>query len=283
MLRSFYRQAAVCTLWLLLGLPLFALPPALAQESANAGPATSQQPPLGMEAAEQLRDPEALAELKRVTDFLTGLSRFQFAATIAYDVVQNDGRRLQFEKTGEVFLQRPDRLFAKVFLDDGRQRQFWYDGKTLSFAELPKNIHAQIQSPATIDGMLDMLEELARDPMPLADLLYSDLAPLEQRAEQADFVDSSLVDGRPCSHLAFRGETVDWQMWVEQGERPFIRKVAISYREQPGVPQFVAWLDEWQTPERFDDKLFSFSPPEGSLPIDVLMTKPLETRTGGQP
>ena len=283
MLGSFYRQATACTLWLLLGLPLFALPPALAQESTNAGPDTSLQSLPGMEADEQLRDPEALAELKRATDFLTGLPRFQFAATIAYDVVQSDGRRLQFEKTGEVFLQRPDRLFAKVFLDDGRQRQFWYDGKTLSFAELPKNIHARVQSPATIDGMLDMLEELVKDPMPLADLLYSDLNPLEQRAEEADFVDNSLIDGRPCSHLAFRGETVDWQLWVEQGERPFIRKVAISYREQPGVPQFVAWLNEWQTPERFDDKLFIFSPPEGSLPIDVLMPKPLETRTGGQP
>jgi hypothetical protein len=232
---------------------------------------------------EELRDPEALAELQRATDFLTALPRFQFAATIAYDVIQNDGRRLQFEKSGKLFLQRPDRLFADIYLDDGRHRQFWYDGKTLSFAERTQKLHTQVKAPATIDAMLDMLEGLLKDPMPLADLLYSDLSPLEQRAEEADVVDDSLVDGRLCRHLAFRGETVDWQIWVEQGERPFIRKLVINYREQPGEPQFVAWLDEWQTPEKFGDGQFTFNVPEGSQWIDVMMAKPPVTDEGGQP
>ena len=78
-----------------------------------------------------------------------------------------------------------------------------------------------------------MLEGLFKDPMPLADLFYSDLTPLAERAFEADVVGDSLVNGRPCRQLAFRGETVDWQIWVEQGATPFIRKLAISYREVP--------------------------------------------------
>ena len=140
------------------------------------------QPQEPQETGEDLRDPEALAELKRATDFLTALPRFQFEATVAYDVIQEDGRRLQFEKNGDISLQRPDRLFAEVHLDDGRHRQFWYDGKTLSIAERSKKLHTQTKAPPTIDGMLDMLEGLFKDPMPLADLLYSDLSPLDERA-----------------------------------------------------------------------------------------------------
>jgi hypothetical protein len=131
--------------------------------------------------------------------------------------------------------------------------------------------------------MLDMLETLFKDPMPLADLLYSDLSSLEERAIEADFVDENLVGSHLCSHLAFRGEVVDWQLWIDHGEQPFVRKLVISYREQPGEPQFTAWLDGWQMPDRFSDDLFTFVAPAGSTWIDVLINKPRSDENGGQP
>jgi hypothetical protein len=233
--------------------------------------------------ADDLRDPAALAELKRATDFLTALPRFRIKATVFYDVIQEDGRRLQFEKQGEICLQRPDRIFADVHLDDGRWRQLWYDGKTVNIAERSKNIHAGGKAPATIDQMLDMLEGRLKDPMPLSDLLYSDLRPLEARAQEADVVGDSTVGGRPCVHLAFRGETVDWQIWVEKGATPFVRKLVITYREQPGTPEYVAMLDVWETPERFADDRFTFVAPAGSQLIEVLVQAERPTGKGGQP
>ena len=269
----------ICLLGLLLWLPqtVIAADPAPAPVEAAAETDT--------EAADtaDLRNPEALAELKRATDFLTALPRFHFKAAVIYDVIQEDGRSLQFEKHGDVYLQRPDRLFAEVWLDDGRHRRFWYDGKTLGFAELTRNLHTKVKAPPAIDGMLDMLEGVLKDPMPLSDLLYSDLGPLEQRALEADVVGDSLVSGRPCRHLAFRGETVDWQIWVEQGATPFIRKVVISYREQPGTPQSSALLDFWETPERFSGDLFTFAAPAGSEWIDVMVPMPRRIEEGDQP
>jgi hypothetical protein len=260
---------------------LATLPCAAVAEPAGQTP--SGETSVSTESGEDLRDPEALAELSRATDFLTALQRFHIKARVIYDVVQEDGRRLQFEKHGNITLQRPDRMFAEVFLDDGRQRKFWFDGKILSFAELSRELHTQIKVPPTIDGMLDMLEVLLKDPMPLADLLYSDLDPIEQRALEADVVGDSLVNGRSCLQLAFRGETVDWQLWIEQGETPFIRKLAVSYREVPGVPQYVAWIDEWETPESFNDSLFTFVVPDGSQWINVMMPMPRRSGEGGQP
>jgi len=230
-----------------------------------------------------LRDPAALAELKRATDFLVALPNFRIKASVAYDVIQEDGRRLQFEKQGDIFLQRPNRLFVEVRLDDGRHRQLWYDGKTLSLAERSKKIHTQVDAPPTIDATLDMLEDLFKDPMPLADLLYSDLNPLAELAFEADVVGDSLVNGQPCQHLAFRGETVDWQIWVEQGATPFIRKLAISYREEPGTPQYVAALELWETPKSFSNDLFTFTAPADSEKIDIFVPAPNQSEAGGQP
>jgi hypothetical protein len=268
-----------CLLGLLLWLPHAVL---AADPAPASAPATAAVAPEADDDAD-LRDPTALAELKRATDFLTALPRFQFAAVVAYDVIQEDGRRLQFEKHGGVSLQRPDRLFADVRLDDGRHRQFWYDGKILSIAEYSKKLHTQSKAPPTLDGMLDMLEGVFKDPMPLADLLYNDLGPLEERALEADIVGDALVGGRPCTQLAFRGETVDWQMWVEQGERPFIRKVVVTYREQPGTPQYTAWLDDWQTPEKYSEDRFKFTVPADSQWVDLLLAPPQANKEGGQP
>lgn len=276
MIRTARQLIATCTLWGMLGVLLFCAGPTHAEQTTATETAETE------ESLEALRDPEALAELARATDFLTALPRFQIRAHVIQDVIQADGRRLQFEKQGEIFLQRPDRLHADVYLDDGRHRQFWYDGAVLSIAERSRNLHTRVKTPPTIDGMLDMLEELFDDPMPLADLLYSDLAPLEQRALEADVVGDSLVGGRPCLHLAFRGETVDWQLWVEQGEKPLIRKLAISYREIAGVPQYVAWIDDWEIPQQFDANRFTFVVPEGSQWISVLVPMQPPGEEGGE-
>lgn len=270
------RLIAACALWGVLGLFLGDVLPVYAGQTAL------QKTPPPVEKPQELRNPAAMAELNRATDFLMNQARFHFKATIAYDVIQEDGQRLQFERFGEVFLQRPDRLFADIHLDDGRHRQFWYDGKTLSFAERSKNLYTRIKVPPTIDAMLDMLEELLRDPMPLADLLYNDLSPLEKRVSEAEVAGDSMVDGRLCSQLAFRGETVDWQIWIDQGQAPLISKIAISYREQPGVPQYVAWLKEWDFPKSFSESLFTFIAPAGSQYIDVLVPRPLTSEKGGQ-
>jgi hypothetical protein len=232
---------------------------------------------------DNLRDPAAVAELKRATDFLTSLPRFHLKASIAYDVIQEDGRSLQYEKYGDVYLQRPDRFFAEVYLDDGRFRQIWYDGKMLSLAERSKNVYTRIKAPPNIDATLDMMEGLFKDPQPLSDLYYSDLSPLDKLALEADVVGDSRVNDWPCTHLSFRGKTVDWQIWIEKGAKPFIRKLVISYREEPGTPQTVALLNLWETPDRFSEEMFNFTAPADSQWIDVLVPMSRKTKEGGQP
>ena len=253
------RTILLCALCVLLGALLFSGVPALAEETS----------PGNLETAE-LRDPEAIAELNRATSFLMEAPQFHINIHVVYDVIQKDGRRLQFEKHGEIYVQRPNRLFADIFLDNERQRTFWYDGEKLSIAEKKQGIHTQIRASKTIDATLDLLEQLHSDPMPLADILYNDLTPLSVNAVEADIVDDSLVSGIKCTHLAFRGETVDWQIWVDQSERPLIRKISVSYRTMPGVPQYTAWINNWVLPDDISENLFQFTAPEGSSFIKML-------------
>jgi hypothetical protein len=272
MKRNFKGAALLCCLFVWTALAV-----------APASAAEAEGPEADASSVADFRDPEALAELKKATDFLVAQPRFNFTARIFYDVIQDDGRRLQFEKTGEITLQRPNQLYVESRHDDGTWRKLWYQGETLSIADLSKNLHTQVKAPPSTDETLDMLEDLIREPQPLADLLYSDLGHLEEHAIEADVVGDSILDGQPCVHLAFRGETIDWQIWVEQSGTPFIRKVALSYREAPGNPQYVALINDWETPGKYSDKVFKFAAPKDSQWIKVLMSAPRLSKEGGQP
>ncbi len=226
-------------------------------------------------------DGEALAILKKATDYLTGLDRFRLKATLVKDVVQESGQKLQFGSTLEVTVQRPNRMFTLRMDDDGDIRRFWYDGKTATMHDEKENVYGQIPVPDTIDEMLDYLETVIEDPRPLTDLLYNDLSFLPDRALSGMYVDVSFVENIACDHLAFRGESVDWQVWVDRGKNPFIRKVVITYKKLLGEPQFAAYLEQWDIQPEISDALFQFSPPEGARQIRVVVFQKRDDEKGG--
>ena len=72
-----------------------------------------------------------------------------------------------------------------------------------------------------------------------------------------------------CHHLAFRQEGLDWQIWIEDGDKPVPRKLVITYKELPGRPQFVALLGKWDMAAIASDDLFVFKTPEGVKKINL--------------
>lgn len=228
-------------------------------------------------------DDEAVNTLKGAIEFLEGIERFEIKARVIYDVVQEDGRRLQFEKQTRLIQQRPNKLFVERLRDDGNVRKFWYDGSHVSILSEEKNAYAQLKAPGTIDETLDMFEGLFNEPHPLADLLYSDLGHLLELPEEAYYVGSSNVGSFQCSHLVFRNTNLDWQIWVQKGELPFIRKVVITYRNKPGIPQFVGYLDSWLTPASINPNVFAFTPPKEAERLAILLPPAVTADRGGQP
>jgi hypothetical protein len=85
-----------------------------------------------------------------------------------------------------------------------------------------------------------------------------------------------------CDHLAFRGESVDWQVWIDRGENPLIRKIVITYKELPGEPQISARLDDWDIQPQLADAIFQFTPPEDARRIQVLGSKRPEYQQRGE-
>ena len=218
-------------------------------------------------------DKEALEILQKATDYMASLTQFLLKGHKTTDVVDESGQKLQFSSSFEVSLKRPDHIFASQTDDDGIRHYFWYDGKSATMYDEGKKVYGKIRVPETIDDMLDYLETVMKFPFPLADLFYNDLSHLSDSPLSGKFVDVSYLEGVACDHLAFRGESVDWQLWVDRGEKPFFRKIVLTYKELPGEPQLSARLSEWDIEPSFSDTLFQFSVPEGARQIQVLGSK----------
>ena len=102
--------------------------------------------------------PEALAALEKMGGFLRTLQTFTLRADTTIDEVLDDtGQKIQFGGTVEYHVRLPDHLRADI-ASDRKQRQFFYDGKTLTLYGQRVQYYASVPAPPTIRETLAMAE-----------------------------------------------------------------------------------------------------------------------------
>jgi hypothetical protein len=211
-------------------------------------------------------DPEATAVLKRMADYIGGLSQFTASTRNTLEVVTLEGEKLQFDAAAEVAVQRPNRLRA-VRNGDQQAQTLYYDGATLTLVDRSggKERHASLPAPATIEGALDLARAQFDLEAPFGDLLYRDAyAILMSDVVSGRYIGTTLVDGVRCHHLAFRGTQTDWQLWVADGAQPYPRKMVITSKWMTGAPQFTMVAGDWNAQARLGADGFTYKPGKGA-------------------
>jgi hypothetical protein len=150
---------------------------------------------------------------------------------------------------------------------DRKQRQFFYDGKTLTLYGQRVKYYASVPAPPTIREMLEVAEQKYGLELPLADLFFwgTDKAHPED-IKTAIYVGPGWIGGVLCDHYAFRQEEADWQLWIERSDTPLPRKLVITTTDEEEQPQFVAVLT-WNLAPQLDDAMFTFVPPADAQKI----------------
>ncbi len=132
-------------------------------------------------------------------------------------------------------------------------------------------LYAQKEMTADIDTAVDRLFERFGFSVPTADLIYADpYSTLTESVDTGFVVGLHTVQGVRCHHLAFSQESIDWQIWIEDGPRPLPRKLLITYKEEPGSPQYEVQLSHWDLGPRISDAYFEFDPPAGAGRMEFL-------------
>jgi hypothetical protein len=237
--------------------------------------AGAQEPAPGPSSNPPARSVEARAEqeLKRMGEFLAKLPKFALEAEETFDEVPDGELRRQLTNVRRVAVERPNHLAADA-TGDTLNRASWYDGRTVTVLDKEHNVYATIEAPGTIDATFDKLTDEYGVVLPLIDILYSD--PYAVLSESVTYGATWAFTRRrasPCHHLAFSQPTIEWQVWIDAGDKPLPRKLAISYVQEPGEPQYTAVIRRWTLEAPVPEGLFTFEASERAQKIDVRAVK----------
>lgn len=215
-------------------------------------------------------DEHALRILRDMGTFLSSASAFSFEAELEYDAVMADGQKILYGARNRMWIRRPDRMRA-YYVGDERESRVVYNGRTIIVHDLGRNVYATTQVPPKIGEALDVVFDRFGFSVPIADFLYEDPAEvLLASVDDGYYAGRHAVDGVFCHHLAFTQEAIDWQIWIEDGPQPVPRKLVITYKSEPGSPQYIARIGSWDFEPRLSESFFEYRPPADAGEIEFL-------------
>lgn len=236
---------------------------------------------LAMVAAVGEKKPDARQIMMRMADYLSKAPNWSVTVHSAYDAVQPDGAKVEWNDVRKVTLVRPDRLRVETERSDGAHTLVVFDGKQITTFDETAKVYAQAPHPGTVD---DAVVYFVRDlgmRLPLAVLLLSRFPEeLQQRVQSVNYVEKTMTLGVPADHIVGRTATVDFQLWIAEGDRPLPVRAVLTYRNAPGQPQFRADFADWNFDIEPLESLFTFTPPEGAkkIPFATAVAKVMPAR-----
>lgn len=209
-------------------------------------------------------DPKAVALLSAFGKALEAQPRFSFAVDFAYEVVQEDGQRLEFGASRVYTVRRPDHLRIDESRRVGGRRAIFYDGDSLTVYAPGDKVYAlaKLKQHRDLDSMIDVVRDALDMPIPLGDLLRANpLRRIEEGMRAAYIVGREDLSGVECDHVAWQTDEVDGEAWLTTGDLPLLQRVTIDYRELEGQPSFRAQFTSWNRSPDVADSVFEFEPP----------------------
>ncbi|MGK9236789.1 DUF2092 domain-containing protein [Inquilinus limosus] len=234
------------------------------------------------------QDNSAATILKAMADYTRSQKTLSLTFDADIEVITPQLEKIQFTSSGEVLLSRPDKLRMRRTGGYADVEQS-FDGKTLTVYGRSINAFGQLDTPGTVDQLIDRLRTEYSISAPGTDLLLSRVYDeLMADVIEAKHIGQGVIDGIECEHLAFRNQDTDWQLWVEIGGQPIPRKLVITSKAIAAAPQYTLRIKTWETDVPAEAEQFALDLPPNARKIGMdalehLDEVPPGVATGGRP
>jgi hypothetical protein len=216
----------------------------------------------------QAQTDDAKAILKTSLDYVGQQQTLSLTFDSSIEIITPQLEKIQFTNSGELLLQRPDKLRAHR-VGGYADVALVFDGKTVSVLGRHLNAYAQFEGPDNLDALIEALRMGHGIALPGADLLLSNAyEALVAGVLESKHIGRGVIDGVECEHLAFRNADTDWQLWVEVGERPIPRKLVITSKTVNSAPQYSLQIKDWKTEAAPAADAFAFKVPDGATRLE---------------
>lgn len=217
-------------------------------------------------------DPQAVAALHRMSAFLRQQQSFTVRTTTETDYELASGQTVRMQAHGELLVRRPDHLRADV-ASDRKEREFFYDGKSFVMYAPRVGFYTRIAAPPTLLELADTLGTRYGVQLPMVDLFrWGTPESPTSELTGATYIGVARIDGVDTDQYAFRQPGLDWQLWIQRGDKPLPRKVLLTTTDDPARPEHAVEMS-WQLDAKHPDSAFTFTPPKDAAQIDLAEVK----------
>ncbi len=209
-------------------------------------------------------DKEADELVKKMSDYMGSLKHFSATTQNCYESLLDSGQKVMFVNRVTVLMKRPGNLYVHR-KGTVRDQDFYIHNKTLTLYSRNLNMYATTEVPASISEALDYATANLGLSAPGSDLFVDDIySALMDGVTAGLYLGKNEVNGVQCHHVAFRSEEVDWQMWIEDGDRPVPRRYIITSKWLTGAPEYMIDIIKFDPDTDIPEKSFTFTPPENA-------------------
>jgi len=229
--------------------------------------------------------PEVREVIDRMAKFLGTKKGFALRQSSTTTVSDEAAKKLAGTMEHAVRVERPNRLAVVLTGDQPGTGTVISDGETLVIHqrqneakrnEPPKyaNRYESSTAPATLAELVDnpylrtMLSVGGADIVTKALLAEDPAAVMLEGVQEISVVGAEEIDGRPCTHLAAKTESGNWDLWVASGDEP------VPVKFVPAIGQLffggrnvdlssTVTFDQWRFDPGFESADFAFVPGEG--------------------
>lgn len=189
-------------------------------------------------------DADAVAAVQAMTDHLAGMSSFEFDAHTLFDEPALQGVPGKRAASVHVAVKRPNKLFFEAKFDDGSDRKVWFNGETVTLANVVEQTYIQLPFDGDTDSLIEAIQ--ARLGLNLPVLMFATSMPFDKIGDNV--LDVSVAGKRTLGDNVSTLVDIDTidarsQLWIADGEAPLPERLVITYVRQHGDPEYVLTFD----------------------------------------
>jgi TonB family protein len=223
-------------------------------------------------------DPKAEQVVRELSEYLRGLKSFRVDITTSVKT-KAQGMNMEMKSSRSLAVRRPDR-FALVPKEGVEGATVICDGKKV-YTYLPEVRKYTVQeAPKALDSIMMLQMEgtgVGSDDVSIGSLLRSNPYEVIMKGViQGQYLGMEEIDGVECHHLKFFEREIDWEMWVEVGDKPLIKRNVPDISKTlaknadlkgMGVEASVTFTN-WAVNVDLPDDQFVFTPPASAKKVD---------------
>lgn len=224
------------------------------------------------------QDTVAILIVDRMSDVISSLGSCSFKLTTSNDIRDTASRMIKKFAEYNVYIGGPDKMLVNAHGWKGH-RQFMYNGQQLAYYSFDENNYGVLEVPGNIIKMMDSVHDMYDIEFPAADFFYPAFTDdLLQDADTISFLGIDNIGDKEYFHILAVNKDVNFQFWINNDAYNLPAKFAITYKNLPGSPQYLASFSDWEINPLLPDAMFDFQPPPKAAQVRIMSKNDLSNQ-----